>query len=161
MMSNLGSPTDHLATDFAMRFTSTPRGARLARRLVGVRLQEWGMPYGTDAHDNIVLITAELAANAVRHGHVAVRDFRVQLSLLGRTARIEVSDTRGERVPPRSEELGEPGLSDGGRGLVLVSRLATAWDWYARGEGLGKVVWAEYATATSSTTTTPPSAATR
>ncbi|MEW2316227.1 ATP-binding protein [Streptomyces bauhiniae] len=143
MMSNLGDPTDQLATDFAMRFTSTPRGARLARRLVGVRLQEWGIPYGTDAHDDIVLITAELAANAVRHGHVAGRDFHVRLSLLGSTARIEVSDTRGERVPPRPGELGEPGLSDGGRGLVLVSRLASAWDWHVRGEGPGKTVWAE------------------
>ncbi|MFG3093929.1 ATP-binding protein [Streptomyces sp. NPDC048202] len=146
MMSNLGSPTDHLATDFAMRFTSTPRGARLARRLVGVRLQEWGIPYCTDVHDNIVLITAELAANAVRHGHVAGRDFHVRVSLAGspsRTARIEVTDTRGERVPPRPGELGEPGVGDGGRGLLLVSRLAAAWDWHVRGEGPGKVVWAE------------------
>ncbi|MFD8674149.1 ATP-binding protein [Streptomyces seoulensis] len=143
MMSSLGGPTDHLVTDFAMRFTSTPRGARLARRLVGVRLEEWGIPYGTDAHDDIVLITAELTANAVRHGHVAGRDFNVRLTLAGRTARIEVSDTRGERVPPRPGELGEPGLSDGGRGLLLVSRLASAWDWHVRGEGPGKVVWAE------------------
>ncbi|MER8032970.1 ATP-binding protein [Streptomyces bauhiniae] len=143
MMSNLGGPTDQLVTDFAMRFTSTPRGARLARRLVGVRLEEWGIPYGTAAHDDIVLITAELAANAVRHGHVPGRDFHVRLSLAGPTARVEVSDTRGERVPPRPGELGEPGLSDGGRGLLLVSRLAGAWDWHAREEGPGKVVWAE------------------
>ncbi|MET7610701.1 ATP-binding protein [Streptomyces seoulensis] len=143
MMSNLGGPRDHLVTDFAMRFTSTPRGARLARRLVGVRLAEWGIPYGTEAHDDIVLITAELTANAVRHGHVAGRDFHVRLTLTGRTARVEVSDTRGERVPPRPGELGEPGLSDGGRGLLLVSRLASAWDWHVRGEGPGKVVWAE------------------
>ncbi|MGW4287421.1 ATP-binding protein [Streptomyces sp. NPDC004673] len=129
-----------------MRFTSTPRGARLARRLVGVRLEEWGIPYGTDAHDNIVLIAAELAANAVRHGHVAGRDFHVRLSLAGspaRTARIEVTDTRGERVPPRPGELEEPGLAEGGRGLLLVSRLAAAWDWQVREEGPGKTVWAE------------------
>ncbi|MFD4785893.1 ATP-binding protein [Streptomyces sp. NPDC058459] len=144
MMSNLGSPTDHLAAEFAMRFTSTPRGVRLARRLVGLRLHEWGIPYGTDAHDDIVLVTAELAANAVRHGHVAGRDFHVRLTLGdSRTARIEVTDTRGERVPPRPGELGEPGVSDGGWGLVLVSRLAVAWDWHMRGEGPGKVVWAE------------------
>lgn len=28
--------------EFAMRFTSTPRGARLARRPVSHRLDEWG-----------------------------------------------------------------------------------------------------------------------
>lgn len=49
---------------FEMRFTSTPRGARLARRLAAVRLDAWGIPYGTDPHDAIVLIVAELTANA-------------------------------------------------------------------------------------------------
>ncbi|MFI5569909.1 hypothetical protein ACIA6T_21705 [Streptomyces sp. NPDC051740] len=42
-----------------MRFTSTPRGARLARHLVAVRLDAWGIPYGTNDHDAIVLIVAE------------------------------------------------------------------------------------------------------
>ncbi|MGW3112275.1 ATP-binding protein [Streptomyces sp. NPDC001091] len=146
MMSNLGGHTEHLVTDFAMRFTSTPRGARLARRLVGLRLHEWGIPHGTDVHDDIVLVTAELTANAVRHGHVPGRDFHVRLSLVGppsRTVRIEVSDTRGERMPPRPWELEEPGVEDGGRGLLLVSGLAAAWNWRARGEGPGKTVWAE------------------
>ena len=36
----LTHPTHH----FAMRFTSTRRGARLARRLCGVRLDAWGIP---------------------------------------------------------------------------------------------------------------------
>ncbi|MYR56061.1 ATP-binding protein, partial [Streptomyces sp. SID625] len=57
-----------------MRFTSTPRGARLARRLAAVRPHAWDIPYGTDAHDAIVRIVAEPAANAVRHGHVPGRD---------------------------------------------------------------------------------------
>ncbi|MGY3204511.1 hypothetical protein [Streptomyces sp. TE5632] len=48
-----------------MRFTSTPRGARLARRLAAIRLDAWGIPYGTDPHDTIVLIVAELTAAGV------------------------------------------------------------------------------------------------
>ncbi|WP_416979305.1 hypothetical protein [Streptomyces sp. T028] len=40
------------ARTFEMRFTSTPRGARLA----AVRLDEWGIPYGTGPHEAIVLI---------------------------------------------------------------------------------------------------------
>jgi hypothetical protein len=49
-----------------MQFTSTPRGARLARRLVSHRLHEWGHPYGSTANETITLIAAELVANAVR-----------------------------------------------------------------------------------------------
>ncbi|OSC64498.1 hypothetical protein B5180_31875 [Streptomyces sp. BF-3] len=32
---------------FTMLFSSTPRGARLARYLAGERLDTWGVPYGT------------------------------------------------------------------------------------------------------------------
>lgn len=65
---------------FTVRFSSTPRGARPAGRLCGTRLDAWGIPYGSDAHDVITLVTAELCANAVRHGHVAGRDFDVRRS---------------------------------------------------------------------------------
>lgn len=46
-----------------MRFTSTPRGAHLARRLVTQRLHDWG-PHATPANETLTLITAELTANA-------------------------------------------------------------------------------------------------
>ncbi|MER5206727.1 ATP-binding protein [Streptomyces sp. NPDC002825] len=129
---------------FALRFTSTARGARLARRLVGVRLDEWGVPYGTEAHETVVLVAAELAANAVRHGHVPGRDFHLLLRVTD-VARIEVSDTRAERVPPRPGRLPEPELAEGGRGLLLVERLAERWGWCPRLGAPGKTVWAECA----------------
>ncbi|MEU6181032.1 ATP-binding protein [Streptomyces coeruleorubidus] len=148
-------PTTHLTTSttpldptFAMRFTSTPRGARLARRLAAVRLDVWGIPYDTDAHDAIVLIVAELTANAVRHGHVPGRDFHLSLKVTARTrtARVEVTDTRAEHVPPHPTALLAPDIDGtGGRGLLLVDRLATRWDWHHRPDGPGKTVWAEYA----------------
>ncbi|ALC19839.1 putative regulatory protein [Streptomyces pristinaespiralis] len=47
-----------------MRFTSSPRGARLARRLVSHRLDEWGYPYDSTPNETITLIAAELTANA-------------------------------------------------------------------------------------------------
>ncbi|MEU7433425.1 ATP-binding protein [Streptomyces sioyaensis] len=137
-------PRDHT---FEMRFTSTPRGARLARRLAAVRLDAWGMPYGTAHHDAIVLIVAELTANAVRHGHVSGRDFHLRLSHEGRsgTSRVEVTDTRGERVPPRPVVAHPvPGITESGRGLLLVAHLAARWDWHLRPDGPGKTVWAEY-----------------
>ncbi|WP_078654089.1 ATP-binding protein [Streptomyces catenulae] len=134
---------------FVMRFTATARGARLARRLVAVRLDEWGVPYGTDPHDAIVLIAGELSANAVRHGRVPGRDFVLRLGLVagapGRaTVRVEVGDTRTERVPPRPDAVREPGDAESGRGLLLVSRLAARWGWQPRVGGPGKTVWAEY-----------------
>ena len=157
MTSNIGSPRrttqpthhiPHLGTpSFAMRFTSTPRGARLARRLSAVRLDAWGLPYGTETHEAVVLVTAELTANAVLHGHVPGRDFHLLLRLVEHpapAARIEVTDTRGERVPPRPGKLLAPGLADDGRGLLLVEGLSTRWGWYPRAHGPGKTVWAEY-----------------
>lgn len=149
--AQLTHPAGNMPHTFEMRFTSTPRGARLARRLVAHRLDGWGVPYGTGAHDAIVLIVAELTANAVLHGHVPGRDFHLRLHLTtdGRatTARVEVADTRGERLPPRPADVAAghgSGITETGRGLLLIAALATRWDWHPRFDGPGKTVWAEY-----------------
>lgn len=133
---------------FEMRFTSTRRGARLARRFAAVRLEQWGVPYGSDVHDALVTIVAELASNAVRHGHVQGRDFHLRLQVSPRlgTARVDVTDTRGDRLPPRPGAVvvgRDPYVHPGGRGLLLVAGLASRWDWHLRGDGPGKTVWAE------------------
>ncbi|MEV0786369.1 ATP-binding protein [Streptomyces sp. NPDC050423] len=126
---------------FSMRFSSTPRGARLARRLAGERFDAWGIPYGSDTHDALTLIVAELCANAVRHGLVPGRDFRLCLSAEGAALRIEVTDTRGERIPALTQPSDAPD-GDGGRGLLLVATLADRWGWYPCADGPGKTVWA-------------------
>ncbi len=125
-----------------MRFTSTPRGARLARRLVSHRLNDWGHPYTTPANETLTLITAELCANAVRHGHVPGRDFHVQLTLDEDTFRIEVTDTRAEKRPPASPPAADS-LSESGRGLLLVAALADDWGVTPRPAAPGKTVWAK------------------
>ncbi|MGY4905554.1 ATP-binding protein [Streptomyces sp. 900116325] len=124
---------------FAMRFSSTPRGARLARRLAGERLEAWGIPYGSDAHDMLTLIVAELGANAVRHGRVPGRDFRLRLSAERATVRVEVTDSRGESIPAPAEPSNDLG---GRRGLLLVAALTDRWGWYPCIDGPGKTVWA-------------------
>ncbi|MEU3029925.1 ATP-binding protein [Streptomyces incarnatus] len=122
--------------EFAMRFTSTPRGARLARRLVSLRLDEWGHPYDGRVNEAVTLIAAEFVANAVRHGRVPGRDFHLRLAEEDGVVRLEVSDTRGERLPERRVPCGE-----GGRGLILVEALADTWGVAPRQPG--KTVWAE------------------
>ncbi|MGW1651530.1 ATP-binding protein [Streptomyces atratus] len=151
MTSNPPLPVHPLRTNqprlpwrhFSMRFSSTPRGARLARRLAGERLDAWGVPYGSDTHDTVTLIVAELSANAVRHGLVPGRDFRLRLSAEGTTLRVEVTDTGGEKIPALTEpsdNLDDDG--EGGRGLLLVAALADRWGWYPCADGPGKTVWA-------------------
>jgi anti-sigma regulatory factor (Ser/Thr protein kinase) len=64
---------------FTQRFSSTARGARLARLLAVERLNAWGFPYGSDLSASTAQIVAELAANAVTHGHVPGRDFEMRI----------------------------------------------------------------------------------
>jgi anti-sigma regulatory factor (Ser/Thr protein kinase) len=138
--SGTTSPTGVPTLEFAMSFTSTPRGARLARRLASHRLDEWGFPYGSDTNDTLTLIAAELAANAVCHGRVPGRDFALRLAY-DRDAglvRIEVSDTHNGvpvRIAPATD-------TDQGRGLVLVGALSLRWGVSGR-TGPGKTVWAD------------------
>lgn len=74
--------------------------------------------------DNAAQIVAELAANASTHGRVRGRDFRLTLYVIADTLRIEVTDTRGDRLPV----LGRPDAdSPSGRGLLLVDALADRW----------------------------------
>ncbi|MDQ1007627.1 anti-sigma regulatory factor (Ser/Thr protein kinase) [Streptomyces sp. V4I23] len=128
---------------FAQRFSSTALGARLARHLAVHQLHAWGFPHGSGASDTAALIVAELAANAVTHGRVPGRDFELRLTRLPGTLRIEVSDTRSERRPPRPGELGAPSaVADGGRGLLLVESLADRWAVLDR-VPVGKTVRAE------------------
>ena len=140
-----------------MRFTSTPRGARLARRLVSHRLNDWGHAYTTPANETLTLITAELTANAVRHGHVPGRDFHVQLTLTEGTFRIEVTDTRAEKRPPSTPPAPDS-ASESGRGLHLVATLADDWGVTPRPAAPGKTVWAELRVQTGGRQHTHPAA---
>jgi anti-sigma regulatory factor (Ser/Thr protein kinase) len=147
--ADIANPTRPIcpAHHFELRFTATPRGARLARRLCAERLDAWGITYGTEPHDAICLIVAELSSNAVRHGGVPGRDFHVRLTAEAgpaATVRIEVTDTRADREPEPAPDLPGPERA-GGRGLLLVGALADRWGWTPRPNGdPGKTVWAEY-----------------
>ncbi|MFC9544318.1 ATP-binding protein [Streptomyces sp. NPDC056956] len=107
--------------------SSTRRGARLARLLAVTELRSWGV--SQDLTERAELVVAELTANAVLHGRVPGRCFRLTLALgpaAGRL-RIEVSDARGDLHPlPRPTDTDPLGTT--GRGLTLVTALADHWD---------------------------------
>ncbi|MGP3686759.1 ATP-binding protein [Streptomyces sp. IBSNAI002] len=133
---NHGLAPHRATTDrFDVRLSSTPRGARLARLLAVEQLRAWGLPLWDPAQ-----VVAELAVNAVTHGRVPGRDFRLVLGVGGGVLRIEVTDTRGDRVPVRR---------DPGRGLVIVEGIAERWG-VREGPAPSKVVWAEVSLAAGS-----------
>ncbi|WP_432036635.1 ATP-binding protein [Streptomyces cucumeris] len=133
--------------EFTQRFPATPRGARLARRRAVRRMEEWGYPPASDTSCTVALLVAELASNAVRHGRLPGRDFRLRLvrePSAAPTIRIEVSDSREDRLPAIPPTPVPTPDDESGRGLLLVDVLATRWGTAPRSP-VGKTVWAECA----------------
>ncbi|MGW0496909.1 ATP-binding protein [Streptomyces sp. NPDC003007] len=119
----LGTPV----RNFSLQLSPTPRGARLARLLATEQLRSWGLPL-----DPARQVIAELSNNAATHGRAPGRDFRLLLYVVAGTLRIEVTDTRADRLP-----AARPGL-----GLLLVDALADRWG-VIPGLPPRKTVWAE------------------
>jgi len=86
--------------------------------------------------DDAVLMADELVTNAHRHGR-APRVCRLTVVDHGRRLRIEVDDASPREPRPRIPD------HTGGRGLILVDRLASRWGFDHHGDH--KTVWAELA----------------
>ncbi|MFK4224175.1 ATP-binding protein [Streptomyces sp. NPDC019890] len=136
-ITQLGAPAHH----FTVVLSPTPRGARLARLLTGAHLSDWDLPHGVVA--NAEHLVAELAANAATHGRLPGREFLLALRATedDRTLRIEVTDTRGDRLPRPHHQPPSPDC-ESGRGLLLVEALADRWG-VTPGPVPRKTVWAE------------------
>ncbi|MFF6915369.1 ATP-binding protein [Streptomyces sp. NPDC012466] len=131
-LAGINAPVRH----FTLQLSATRRGARLARLLAERQLDEWGESYEAAAQ-----VVAELASNAVLHGRVRGRDFRLALKLhADRTLRIEVTDARGDRAPRPSGAVADD--AEGGRGLRIVSAYADRWG-VVEAPAHGKTVWVE------------------
>jgi CheY-like chemotaxis protein/anti-sigma regulatory factor (Ser/Thr protein kinase) len=107
---------------------------RLARRFVAEKVAEWNLE---TISDDALLVTSELAANAITH---AESGCQIRLSLTSTAFRIDVIDT-GSGTPepqPASATL------EHGRGLHLVAAITAAWGLEVV-PGVGKMVWAELA----------------
>ncbi|MFN2505101.1 MAG: SpoIIE family protein phosphatase [Acidimicrobiales bacterium] len=111
-----------------------PSSAGAARRfLVGV-LASWRMP--ELASGDAALLLSEAATNAILH---ARSPFSVVIRYDGDRLRIEVGD--GSPDQPRPQLVQERTHGPGGRGLVLLERLATRWG--ISPTPRGKCVWFE------------------
>ncbi|ULR50772.1 ATP-binding protein [Streptomyces deccanensis] len=131
------------APTFTRRFSSTPLGARMARHEALNQLHAWGIRYGSEESERAAVVVAELAANAVTHGRVPGRDFELRLSLPTGSLRIEITDTRAERLPPGPGAVRQARpLAEEGRGLLLVAALADRWEVQDRAQP-GKTILAE------------------
>ncbi|WSQ09895.1 ATP-binding protein [Streptomyces sp. NBC_01231] len=130
-LAQVATPTHH----FAVQLSATRRGARLARLLTERQLDDWGLPFEYAVH-----IVAELASNAVLHGRVPGRDFRLGLKLDSDGGlRIEVTDARGDRLPLLPGTVADH--LESGRGLGIVAAYADRWG-VDEAPAHGKTVWA-------------------
>ncbi|MEV5656089.1 ATP-binding protein [Streptomyces sp. NPDC052291] len=118
-------------------YTPTARSVTLARRRAARLVTAWGHAHRAA---EVALLVSELATNALIHGSLRGRLFRVHLTVTGGAIRIEVSDPRGERLP--GLRAADPDECYG-RGLVLVDALADRWGVEPR--TVGKTVFAELA----------------
>lgn len=112
-----------------------PRSVPLARRHVAQLAVDWGHP---DAAGDLAVLASELCTNAVLHGSLRDRLFRVETSLTGTALRVAVSDPRGERLPGTRPSHPDDQF---GRGLLIVRMLASRWA--VERDVVGKTVWAE------------------
>jgi anti-sigma regulatory factor (Ser/Thr protein kinase) len=113
-----------------LRLEPVGRAAVHARLFVARTCREWGL--GRLA-ETASLVASELVTNGVRHtrGPVVLR-----LEERGRGLYLGVRDNSS--TPPR---VGDPGRhGEGGRGLLVVEELASAWGVHQLPGG-GKVVW--------------------
>ncbi|MGC5567910.1 ATP-binding SpoIIE family protein phosphatase [Streptomyces sp. FR-108] len=109
-------------------------GAQRTRHLIRGWLQEWGL---SDMADEEELLVSEIVTNGLVHGD---SDVYVYVRRYPEHVRVEVRDSDPQLARtvtvPREEDQAE-----GGRGLVIVSALASAWG--NSPSGRGKTVWFE------------------
>ncbi|MDQ0777408.1 anti-sigma regulatory factor (Ser/Thr protein kinase) [Streptomyces aurantiacus] len=116
-------------------YTPLPKSVTLARRRAHRLLTDWGYP---ELAADAALLVSELGGNAVLHGSVRDRLFRVELTLTERVVRISVSDPKGELGPSPREAAPDDTF---GRGLLIVGQVADRWG--VRRLTVGKAVWCE------------------
>ncbi|MEU3571988.1 ATP-binding protein [Kitasatospora sp. NPDC036755] len=118
-----------------------PKPVARARAFTTEAVGDWYPPAAAPgAHEgvgaDVVLLVAELVANAMLHGDGPLE---LVLDATGQRLRVEVSDR--SQAMPALRLPHEPTLP-GGHGLFIVQRTADRWG--AEPHGQGKTIWAEF-----------------
>ncbi|GAA2456119.1 hypothetical protein GCM10010191_89300 [Actinomadura vinacea] len=100
---------------------------------------------GSGREDDAAVVVAELASNAIRHTRSGEHRgwFGLEVAF-GELAYIGVTDLGGGCVPLFRPKNPECELTEGGRGLQVVSELAVSYGIHGSA-GLGHTVWADVA----------------
>ncbi|MFB6890645.1 ATP-binding protein [Kitasatospora sp. NPDC056327] len=117
-----------------------PKPVSRARAFTAAALGDWypslgGPGAGDGTAEDVILLAAELVANAMLHGDGPLE---IVLEVTEARLRVEVSD-RSE-VMPAPRQPHNPALP-GGHGLFIVERTADRWG--AEPHSQGKTIWAE------------------
>ena len=112
-------------------FTASPSALASVRSWVRDVLRDWVVAEPTV--DDAVLLTSELATNAVQHARSA---FDVTMTRQANAIRVAVADD-SQRLPSLRENVP---YGEGGRGLLIVEAVSSEWG-AEPVPGDGKVVW--------------------
>ncbi len=133
------SPLSPVSTNYPVisrRFRASPDQVRPARNFVAELLGD-----GHPLRDDAMLLTSELATNAVEHStgpSDGPREFLVTVSFVVRGVLITVQDSGSLKIPCQRDSGPD---ATGGRGLALVNGLAVQWGFHR--DSIGTVIWFE------------------
>jgi nucleoside-diphosphate kinase len=138
-----GNPRSYVVSD-ELELAALPTAVGLTRLFFGAYLRKWCLESVTETVEQVA---SEIITNAVQATGLgaqpahdaAISRIIARLRWQGSSVVIEAWDRE-----PRPPVLSAPrDLDEGGRGLILVTALTTAWGYHRSGSG--KVVWAEVA----------------
>lgn len=128
------SPAPEAVAEWQVQLPCHARTVSRVRHRFRREAAAWGLPEETAEVAELLL--SEVLTNAVRHAHAPGRDVLTRCVLLPTLLRVEVSDA-GDGLPVPREAAPD---AESGRGLTLLTALATTWSTTPRPYAIGKTV---------------------